>query len=97
MQFAAIIAYVDDRAAIKAIAPAHRTYLRGLLDGGLLCGAGPLTDEGGALWICEAQSTAHVDQMIKDDPSYAAGVIVSWQIHALAYWSAKPYKAGIPQ
>lgn len=97
MQCAAIIEHLNDQDKIKAVGPAHRTYLRGLLESGRLCAAGPLSDEAGALWVYEADTAVEAEQMIKDDPSTAAGVFVKWQLYPLAYWSATAYKAGIKQ
>lgn len=92
MKFAAIIEYSLDKKAVKDVFPEHRKYLRSLLEGGQLFGAGPLADNAGALWVVEAETLEHAEQLIRDDPSHAAKVFVKWQIHPLAYWSAKEAK-----
>jgi uncharacterized protein len=58
MKFANYIRYVEDRDAVAAIRPAHRAYLRGLLEGGQLAAAGPFDDGSGALFIYEAPISA---------------------------------------
>jgi hypothetical protein len=57
-----------------------------------LFAAGPFTDDSGALWIYEAETLDQAENRIEDDPYHAAGVILKWQIHPLAYWSAKEHK-----
>ena len=94
MKFVAIIDYSSDQAAIKTVGPAHRDYFRGLLASGHLLGAGPLADDAGAVWVYEAETPAEAEQRIQDDPYNAAGVFSKWQIHAVAYWSAKASQGG---
>ena len=92
MKFMALIEYGPDREKLKAIHPAHRQYLRQFLENGQLRAAGPLADDAGALWILEAEDTEAIDVIVKADPLVAAGVITSWQIRPLAYWSAQEAK-----
>lgn len=92
MKFAIIIHHSTDIEQIKKVQDAHRVYLRGLLDGGQLCAAGPLTDERGALWVCNADTAEIAEDFVKRDPSTAAGVFVTWDVYPLAYWSAKAAK-----
>ncbi len=99
MIFAAIIEYSPDKGKIAATFPAHRQYLRTLLDGGRLLAAGPFAEDAGALNIYEAGSLEQVDGWLRADPFHAALVSVRWQIRPLAYWSAKaagPGKRGEP-
>ena len=91
MKFALIIEY-GERDMVKAVASAHRTYLRGLLEGGQLFAAGPLTEDGGALWVLEAETPEQAEEIVRGDPSHAAGAFVKRQVHPLAYWSAKACK-----
>ena len=54
MKFAAIIEYIQDKAKIAEVRPAHRQYLTGLIKQGQLAATGPFTDDSGALIIYEA-------------------------------------------
>ncbi len=87
MIFAAVITYAD-KAGIQAAAAAHREYLRGVLHDGRLLAAGPFPATGGALWVFEADSFEAAEATVRADPSHAAGNAL-WQLHPLAYWSAK--------
>ena len=91
MKFVATIEY-GDKAALKANHPAHRTYLRTFLDNGQLRAAGPFADDAGALWVLDADSADAAEAIIKGDPLVAAGVITSWTVRPLAYWSAQEAK-----
>lgn len=53
-KFAAIIEYGQDKEALKATHPAHRTYLRTFLGNGKLRTAGPFEDDAGAIWMLDA-------------------------------------------
>jgi uncharacterized protein YciI len=92
MKIATIMECSQDKDKIKAFAAAHRQYFRDFLDNGQLRVAGPLTDNAGALWILEVETTEEVETIIKGDPYFTAGVFVKWQIIPLAYWSAKEAK-----
>ena len=92
MKIATVIEYSQDKDKMRAVAAAHREYLRGFLDNGQLRAAGPLADNAGALWILEVENTDEVETMIKGDPFFTADVIVTWQIIPLAYWSAREAK-----
>ena len=92
MKFAAIIESAQDNDQVKALHPAHRTYLRRFLENGQLCAAGPFTDDAGALWVLDAENAEAVEEIVKGDPYVAAGVIVGWKVRPLAYWSAQEAK-----
>ena len=92
MKIAAIIEYALGNEKLKTIAPAHREYLRGFLENEQLRAAGPLADDAGALWVLEVEGLDEAETIIKGDPYFAAGVFVKWQLHPLAYWSAKEAK-----
>ena len=92
MKFAAIIEYGSDKEQVKAHHPAHRVYLRRFLENGQLRAAGPLAEEAGALWVLDAETAEAAEEIVKADPYVAAGVIVSWKIRPLAYWSAQEAK-----
>ena len=92
MKFAAIIEYGDDKDGLKANHPAHRAYLRTFLESGQLRAAGPFADDAGALWVLDAASMEAAEEIVKGDPLVGAGVITSWQIRPIAYWSAQEAK-----
>ena len=92
MKFAAIIEYGPDKDQVKTLHPAHREYLRRFLENGQLRAAGPFTEDAGALWVLDAESAEAVEEIVKGDPYVAAGVIVGWKVHPIAYWSAQQAK-----
>ena len=67
MKFAVFIDYAPDKESINALGPAHRQYLRGLLDQGQLFAAGPFTDLLGALWVYEAETPERAEALIQGD------------------------------
>ena len=89
MKFVTVIEYGPDKEKLKANHPAHRKYLRQFLENGQLRAAGPLADDAGALWVLEAEDTETINEIVKGDPLVAAGVITSWAVRPLAYWSAQ--------
>ena len=80
MKFAAVINYTTDASKISAARPAHREYLKNLLDSGRLVISGPFTDDSGGILVYEANSAAEAEALIRDDPFAQAGVFVSWKI-----------------
>ena len=92
MKFAAIIEYGDDAGGLKANHPAHRTYLRTFLENGQLRAAGPFADDAGALWVLDADTAEAAEEIVKGVPLVDAGVITSWKIRPIAYWSAQEAK-----
>ena len=92
MKFAAIIEYGGDGGALKDHHAAHQTYLRGFLESGQLRAAGPFADDVGALWVLDVETAEAAEAIVKGDPLAAAGVITSWKIRPIAYWSAQEAK-----
>ena len=92
MLFAAIIEYGDDRAKTKALHPAHREYLRKFLENGQLRAAGPFSEDAGALWVLDTENASQTEDIVRNDPYTAEGVIVSWKVRPFAYWSAQEAK-----
>lgn len=82
MKYACLIHFVDDRAAVDAIRPTHRKYLRELIDRGQLVGTGPFEDRSGALFIYEADSLDDAERFADDDPYALGGVIEDRSIAA---------------
>lgn len=74
-KFAAIITFGNTEQRLAA-RPAHREYLKTLLDSGKLVGSGPWVDDSGALIIYEAADEAEARALIAADP-YNSGEIVA--------------------
>ncbi len=92
MKYAAIIEYGPDEDRLKTTHAAHRVYLRTFLENGQLQAAGPFANDAGALWVLDADSAQEADEIVRGDPFVAAGVITSWTIRPIAYWSAREAK-----
>ena len=92
MKYAAIIEYGADKDRLKATHAAHRVYLRTFLENGQLRAAGPFSDDAGALWVLDAESAEQAEEIVRGDPLVEAGVISSWTIRPIAYWSAQEAK-----
>jgi uncharacterized protein YciI len=78
MKFAAIIEYVQDKAKIAEVRPAHRLYLTSLKDKGQIAATGPFTDDSGALIIYEAGTKEEAEGFLKADPFNHAGIFVTY-------------------
>ncbi len=92
--YAVQYAYDDRRDLQDEVRPAHRAYLGGLADQGLLLGSGPYTaGEPGALLVFRVEDRAQLDALLDADPFAGAGVIGSvgvrpWNI-VLGPWAAE--------
>lgn len=80
MKFAALVNYTPDAAKIAAARPAHREYLKTLLDSNRLVISGPFGDDSGGILVYEAASPEQVEALIRDDPFAKSGVFVSWKV-----------------
>ena len=80
MKYAALIEYSQDKVLVESHRPAHRVYLKSLLDNNQLFEAGPTEDGYGALIIYEADSPEGVEALMKGDPFFAAGVFLKWTV-----------------
>jgi uncharacterized protein len=67
-----------------AVRPAHRQYLRMLLDQEKLFMAGPWSDDGGSMIIYEVKDKAEADALLMADPYTAADVV---SVVALREWT----------
>lgn len=68
---------------IRDLRPAHRTFLRGLHDAGVLVASGFLRDaamDEGALILLRANSAQEALDLLDDDPFNAAGFILGRRI-----------------
>ena len=75
--FAALIDFTDNEELRLQTRPAHREYLRSLLDAGKLAMSGPWADDTGALIIYEAEDMAEAERILDEDPYRSAGVIAN--------------------
>lgn len=90
MIFAALIDYSPDASKIAEHRPAHRAYLKSLLDSGNLVISGPFLDDGGGLLVYEAPTKEDAEALIRADPFAKAGVFVSWTIRPWKIIMANP-------
>lgn len=68
MKFTAFVEYAPEPERIAQIRPAHRAYLKDLLDRGRLVLAGPFADGSGALFVYDAPNEAAAARLADDDP-----------------------------
>ena len=75
--------YVDDPAAVTEHRPAHRDFLRKLLDQGTVLAAGAYTDgPAGALLVFRGDSEQHIASLLEADPFARLGLVQDCQIRA---------------
>ena len=75
--YAVQLAYSDDAARL-ALRPAHRENLAGLAADGRLLGAGPWSDDSGALLVFVVDGREELDTIMAADPYYSApGVTIT--------------------
>ncbi|OLR90924.1 YciI family protein [Actinokineospora bangkokensis] len=67
--------YTDDRDLLQATRPAHRDYLRALVDRGVVVGAGPWGDDLGGMFIAAVADRAELDAVLAADPYTTEGVV----------------------
>jgi uncharacterized protein len=90
MLFAALIDYTPDASKIAATRPAHRAYLKDLLDTGRLAVSGPFLDDKGGLLVYAAATAEEAEGLLRGDPFAQAGVFVSWTIRPWKVIMANP-------
>jgi len=90
MKFAATIEYTRDAAKIAAARPAHREYLKALLDSGRLAISGPFTDDSGGLLVYEAGTLEEAEALIREDPFAKGEVFLTWTIRGWKPIMANP-------
>jgi hypothetical protein len=90
MKCAAIIEYTRDAAKISAARPAHREYLKGLLESGHLAISGPFIDDSGGLLIYETETLEEAEALLREDPFTKSGVFLNWTIRGWKPIMANP-------
>ena len=93
--FAVHYRYVDQPAVVTEHRPAHRDFLRGLLDRGIVLAAGAYTDgPAAALLVFRADSAADVENLLQEDPFQQLGLVESHEIRgwgqAMGPWAGAP-------
>jgi uncharacterized protein YciI len=78
--FVALLEFTDDCELRERTRPAHRVYLRSLLDNGKLRLSGPWADDTGACIVYEAESIEDAQALLDADPYRAAGVLADARI-----------------
>ncbi|GAA3022223.1 YciI family protein [Actinokineospora globicatena] len=77
--------YADDVDRLNAARPAHRDWLRPMVDSGQVLAAGPWADGSGGFFVLRAADRAELDELLAADPYTlqevaAARVIREWNI-----------------
>jgi uncharacterized protein YciI len=81
--FAVHYRYVDRPAEVTEHRPAHRDFLRGLLEQGTVLAAGAYTDApAGALLVFRADTEREVARLLESDPFQRLGLVQDCQIRA---------------
>lgn len=73
--YAALFTYVADPDRIEEVRPAHRDYLRRLLDDGTLHEAGRFGHERGGLIVYNTEAEGVARALLDNDPFTTEGVI----------------------
>jgi uncharacterized protein YciI len=63
----------------------HAAFIDGLVEAGFIVLGGPLSDEGGAVLVVQADDEGEVREKLKDDPWYVNGIlrlerVTRWEI-----------------
>ncbi|ONI72948.1 hypothetical protein ALI144C_44070 [Actinosynnema sp. ALI-1.44] len=88
--FTADVTYTTDRDKLAAVRPAHRDYLRELVDQGIVVAGGPWADDLGGFVVYQVEDRAQLDKVLADDPYTTEGVVAEravreWKI-TLGSW-----------
>jgi uncharacterized protein YciI len=78
--FVALLDFTEDGELRQRTRPAHREYLRSLLDAGTLRLSGPWADDSGACIVYEAGSIDEARALLEADPYRSAGVLADAKI-----------------
>ena len=81
--FAVHYQYVDQPEVVTEHRPAHRDFLRDLLDRGIVLAAGAYTEgPAGALLVFRGDDAAVIESLLADDPFQQLGLVASCEIRA---------------
>ncbi|HEY8374195.1 MAG TPA: muconolactone Delta-isomerase family protein [Pseudonocardiaceae bacterium] len=74
-RFAVQLVFGADRERRLEVRPAHREYLKGLAERGVLLAAGPWADDSGALLVYEVADRDELQRVLDEDPYTPAKVV----------------------
>ena len=81
--FAVHYTYVDNPEVVTEHRPAHRDFLRDLLDKGIVLAAGAYTDgPAGALLVFRGDSEQEIATLLQSDPFQQLGLVSDCRIRA---------------
>lgn len=93
--YAVTYRYVDDAETLDQHRPAHRSFLRGQHEAGLLLLSGPLADgDPGALLIVRADDIEGAKAVLADDPFRREGLIAETTVRT---WNVVIGEFAIPR
>jgi uncharacterized protein len=72
--YTADVTYTTDRDKLAAVRPAHRDYLQGLAEQGIVVAAGPWADDLGGFVVYQVEDRDQLDTILADDPYTTEGV-----------------------
>ncbi|MCE7005279.1 YciI family protein [Kibdelosporangium philippinense] len=78
--YTADVTYTTDRDKLDAVRPAHRDYLRGLVDRGLVVAAGPFADDLGGFVVYQVEDRVQLDKLLAEDPYSTDGVVAKREV-----------------
>jgi uncharacterized protein YciI len=79
--FVALLEFTEDAELRNETRPAHREYLRSLLEAGKLRLSGPWADDTGACIVYQAASADEAQALLDADPYRTKGVLADAQIN----------------
>lgn len=76
--FAVEYVYDDATAAVRdEVRPAHRAWLGGLAEEGVVLASGPIDSGSGALILVVAEDQSALDELLRQDPFQVQGLVAS--------------------
>lgn len=77
--FVVSIDYIRPLPEIEAATPDHRTWLRGLLEAGILIVSGPFVPRSGGMLLIKAETQEELERLLLQDP-FAQRKLASYTI-----------------
>jgi uncharacterized protein YciI len=96
MKFVNYLAYTDNQQLLAEHAPAHKLYVKSLLDAGKLAFGGPFPDGSGGLLVYEVASREEAESLRDQDPFALSGVFVRSEIKPWLLLAINPALAVTP-
>jgi uncharacterized protein YciI len=79
------VSFIEDREKRMSVRPAHREFLKNLLDTGRLFAAGPFIDDTGGVSIYDVADLAEAEATLAQDPYTINGIFATTDIRE---WNA---------